>query len=40
MADRSSRYHLPHREESLASPCILNSRRRGEEELSLALTGR
>jgi hypothetical protein len=40
MADRSSHYHLPRREESLASPGSLISRRRGEEELSRALTRR
>jgi hypothetical protein len=37
MADRSSHYHLPHHEESLAS---LGSRKRGGVELSRALTGR
>jgi hypothetical protein len=40
MADRSSHYHLPRHEESLASPGSLNSRKRGEEELSRTLTGR
>jgi hypothetical protein len=40
MADNSSHYHIPRREESLASPGSLNIRKRGEEELSHVLTGR
>jgi hypothetical protein len=40
MADRSSHYHLPRHEESLASPDNLNSRKRGGVELSQALIGR
>jgi hypothetical protein len=40
MADCSSHYHLPHREESLTSLGSLSSRKRGGVELSHALTGR
>jgi hypothetical protein len=40
MADRSSHYHLPYHEESLASLGSLSSRKRGGVELSHALTGR
>jgi hypothetical protein len=40
MAGRSNHYHLPRHEESLASPGSLSSRKRGEVELSLVLTGR
>jgi hypothetical protein len=40
MADRSSHYHLPSHEESLASPGSLSSRKRGGVELSHAFTGR
>jgi hypothetical protein len=40
MANRSSHYHLPRHEESLASPGSLNSRKRGGVKLSRALIGR
>jgi hypothetical protein len=40
MADRSSHYHLPRHEESLASLGSLSSRKRGGAELSRALIGR
>jgi hypothetical protein len=40
MADRSSHYHLPRPEESLASLGSLSSRKSGGVELSRALTGR
>jgi hypothetical protein len=40
MADRSSHYHLPRHEESLASLGSLSSRKRGGAKLSRALIGR
>jgi hypothetical protein len=40
MADHSSLYRLPHREESLASPGSLSSRKGEGVELFHALTGR
>jgi hypothetical protein len=40
MADRSSHYHLPHHEKSLASVGNLSNRKRGGVELSHMLTGR
>jgi hypothetical protein len=40
MADHSSLYRLPHREENLASPCILNNKKGEGVEHFRALTGR
>jgi hypothetical protein len=39
-ADRSSLYHLPHREEGLVSPSRLNSKKGEEVGHSYALIGR